>query len=684
MFKKMRLSTSITIAIAIIVITCTGFMFYISNSNMTNAMRNTAIDNMITSLEAKAQIIESYIESSESMLLAYSKSSDLVKLLKDPKNTQLQEAAQNYTEQFFADLNGWEGIYLSEWNTHVIAHSNKQVVGITTREGEPLKELQNTLLAVNGVFNTGIIVSPASKQLVLSMYCPIFDSDGKTALGLVGGATIASNLKTVLDSLKINGLEDAKYNLINVKTSTYIFDENEELMSTPIEDQMLLSIIKKIDSEPELEIDSVSHKGEDGEKYIAAYKYLPNRGWALVLTDNESEIFAQANANKLIFGVVCLISVILISLISFVVIKVSTKPLGVVEHEINKLKDLNLRPSSNLNKYLEYKNEIGQIANAIDTLANTFRNVAATLNTCSDSLTDSSDSISKSSEILMECVEDNAATTQELSASIIDTNSSIEAVSREIENIYDMVVKIEEKVDIGNNRSRELLMTSTDMRNIAEQTLATSVERINDTKQQIELAINKLQSLKRINEMANQILSITRKTNILSLNASIESARAGDAGKGFAVVANEINELANNSSRTASEIQHLVDESNHSIEVVRECFNSIIKFMEEDMAGSFRNFAEMANGYGSSIETIQSAMNEINSNIEEFLNSVENIKMQADNVNMASNGNAAGVEVIVSKTERTTSIADEINVIAEKNRKNAAAIKEIAEKFKTV
>lgn len=101
------------------------------------------------------------------------------------------------------------------------------------------------------------------------------------------------------------------------------------------------------------------------------------------------------------------------------------------------------------------------------------------------------------------------------------------------------------------------------------------------------------------------------------------------------------------------------------------------------MAGSFRNFAEMANGYGSSIETIQSAMNEINSNIEEFLNSVENIKMQADNVNMASNGNAAGVEVIVSKTERTTSIADEINVIAEKNRKNAAAIKEIAEKFKT-
>jgi sensor histidine kinase regulating citrate/malate metabolism len=57
MIKNMKLRTSITIAITIIVISCIGVLFYISNNNMTKAMRNTAIDNMITSMQAKAQII---------------------------------------------------------------------------------------------------------------------------------------------------------------------------------------------------------------------------------------------------------------------------------------------------------------------------------------------------------------------------------------------------------------------------------------------------------------------------------------------------------------------------------------------------------------------------------------------------------------------------------------------------
>lgn len=682
MFTNMKLSTSITIAITIIVIIGTGVLFSTSNSNMTKVMRNMAVDNMITSLESETQIIEAYIESSESTLLAFSKASDFKEYLKAVDNSKFQTAAQTYTDKYFGDLKGWEGIYLSEWNSHVITHSNKPTVGIYTREGDPLKDLQNSMLSIDGVYNTGIILSPASQQLVLSMYCPIYDSDGKTPLGYVGGATMATNLKTVLDKLTIKGLENAKYTLINVNAGSYIFDENEELMSTQIEDPMLLSIIDKVAENSELNIDTVEYIGTEGGNYVAVYKYMPERGWALVLSDSESEIYAQANSSRMLLGIISLISVFLISLTSFIVIRISMKPLGIVMSEINKLKELNLKPSKSLKKYVGHRNEVGQIASAIDVLASTFRGVSSTLNACTSSLNESSYSISKSSEILMECVEDNAATTEELSASIISTNSSIEAVSQEIVHISDMVVKIEEKVRDGNDQSDELLKTSTDMHNIAEQTLASSVERINKTKQGIETAIDKLYSLMKINEMADQILQITKQTNLLSLNASIEAARAGDAGRGFAVVAGEIGNLANNSSRTASEIQHLVEESNSSIEMVRECFNEVVNFMEEDVTSKFENFVEMANGYGASMEKIQAAINEIDDKTVEFVYSVANIKTQIGNVSIASNDNEVGVDDIINKNERTTSTADDISKIAQENIKNAASIKEIADRFK--
>lgn len=682
MFKNMKLSKGITISITIIVITCTGILFSMSNSNMIKVMRNTAVDNMITSLEAKNQIIQSYIESSESTLLSYSKSNDFIKFLKEPNNTELFEAAQAYTEAYFEDLAGWEGIYLSEWNTHVIAHANRNVVGITTREGDPLKALQNEMLATEGVYNTGIIVSPASQQMVLSMYSPIYDTDKVTPLGLVGGATIASNLKTVLDTLTIKGLENAKYSLININTGTYIFDENEELMSQQIENPMLLSVIDKINEKPELNIDTLSYIGEDGKKHISVYKHIPERGWAIILSDSESEIFALANSNRVLLGIISLLSIILTSFISFVVVKMSTKPLGLVENAINKLKDLNLTPSKDIIKYASYRNEVGQIANAIHTLSTSFREISGTLHTCSDSLTDSAHYISESSEILMECVEDDAATTEELSASILSTNSSIEAVSHEIGNISDVVERIEEKVKDGNDCSENLIKVSDDMRNIAEQTLVTSVDKINITKQDIEVAIDKLNALMKINEMANQIVQITKQTNLLSLNASIEAARAGEAGRGFAVVASEIGNLANSSSRTASEIQHLVEESNLSIEMVRECFNDIIEFMEDDIATEFENFVEMAKGYSTSVDTIRAAIQEIDDRTVDCVQSVANIKTQIKNVKIASNDNEAGVEEIVSKNERTTSTADDINKIAQENRNNAISIKMIAEKFK--
>ena len=227
MVKNLKLTTILTMAITLIAVFCISLLFIVANRNMTSAMKTVAMNDMKTSLEAKTKIIEEYVKNAEDLLAAYSKAPVIAALLKDPENKELQKEAQNFTERYYAGLDQWEGIYTGEWNTHVIAHSNPEVVGMITREGEGLKQLQDAMQKADGIYNTGIIVSPASKKLILSMYCPVFDRDGKTILGYVGGGPFAERLKELLDSLKIEGLDNANYTMVNTETETYIFHFEE-------------------------------------------------------------------------------------------------------------------------------------------------------------------------------------------------------------------------------------------------------------------------------------------------------------------------------------------------------------------------------------------------------------------------------------------------------------------------
>lgn len=678
MLKNRKLSTSITALISLVAAVCIFILFIISNNNMTKALRESAEENMITSLNTKSQIIDQYIGDAETVLSTFSKSGELRAFLKDPKNPQLKTEAQAYNTDFYSQIGNWEGIYLDTWESEVITHSNEKAVGMIMREGEGLKSLQDGISGCDGVLNLGILKSPASGSLVISMYVPI--KEGDTPIGFVGGAVGAAGLKDILDASAIDGLENASYSLINVNTGVYIFDADESLLDTPIEDKSLLTVVDEIQNKSS-ESGNVAYEGADGEEYYSVYKSLPERGWALVIRDKSSEIYASANLSKRVLGTACIVGFLLIAIITFFVIKLLIKPLEKVLKSIEKLKNFKLEKDASIQKYVGGKGEIGKIATAADSLAETFREIIKTLDECSNSLSGSSETMSLTSKDLMDGIENNAATTEQLSASIISTNSSIDAVTTEIEKMNDMVDNIETSVKDGNTKSERLIQTADAMSKMADETLVNNSQKIERTKKNIETAIENLQSLVKINEMANQILDITSQTNLLSLNASIEAARAGEAGKGFAVVAGEIGSLADSSSKTVTEIQNICEESDKSIQSVRECFEDIINFMEADVSGQFKEFADMARQYGDAVKEIRTAIGSIDETSSLFVDSVASIKEQVEHVNLASSDNEAGVEDIIIKNNMTTTTADAIISIADENQNNADAIKTIIEKF---
>ena len=677
--KNKKLSTTITITISIVAAVCILGLFLFANGSMTSVMKKNSMDNMKTSLESRQKVIEDYVNNAEDQLVSYSKGIEIVKLLENPTDSEIQKKAQKYTEDYYKELSGWEGIYAGEPNTHVIVHNNPKIVGMTTRKGEALKQLQDAMKESDRLYNAGIIVSPASKKLTLSMYCPVYKGD--EMIGYVGGGPFGEQLQKSLDALKVEGLDNASFTMINTKTNTYIFSKDSKKIAKEIKDPMLLNISESAKKGAGNQVHEIDYKDADGKDCVGVYRVLNDRGWAVVMTDTEDEIFAMANTNRNTLGFICLGSFLLIMLLTYVVIRFCLNPLKVAENAILNLKDLKLNKDEKIEKYVNGKSEIGHIATAIDSLYRTFDAIIDTLNSCSVSLLKSAEKITSSSEELYDCVGDNAATVEQVVAGVTLTEEAVEQVGKEIGRISELVSDVGRKVSDGSERSEELIQEVQKMKDTANQSLDANREKMVWNENNIEKAMKELQSLSRINEMVDRILEITSQTNLLSLNASIEAVRAGEAGKGFAVVASEIGNLALSSSETATEIQTICKDANKNIDYVRQCFVSILDYWKTDVTKQFTDFIDMSNEYSTSIGSIEKLIRGIQNVTDSVSDGVVAICDQMERVEGATEENSQGMERIIDKIETTKTSAEAISSVTHENQKNAEEIRDIVKKF---
>ena len=507
------------------------------------------------------------------------------------------------------------------------------------------------------------------------MYAPVYDQN-ENPIGYVGGGVFSAQLEDVLSNLKISGMKNTQFYMVNTQTKMNLINPDEKLLATESEDPVLLDVIDRANEHPKTK---TGHFTTDGK--FVQYVNMASRAWVLVLVCDAKEAYRASNQIVAQLAACCVAAYLLIGILSFVSITRCTRPLGFVERAIVRLGNLDLTKSRELDRYLGHKNEVGILADKIETLRQALVEIVGVLNDCSESVNVSSQSIHSNTGELSDYITDNMATTQQLAAGIESTNEIVFDLNEKVEHINTMLETVASLIQDGADKSQELLDSSSNIEKTSKESYESSLVSIKRNRTHIQEATSKLRGLSEINSLVADIMGVAEETNLLSLNASIEAARAGEAGRGFAVVASEIGSLAKDSSETASRIDGICGNVNENIRDVEDCFTQLTDYLEQDVAPAFSTFNHISEENKQMATDLKSVIVQMQETLQEFGMFLNNVTRQMSSIQQASEQNECGVGDIVNKTSNATLVSEQMINVANSNKESVEKLMKIIDQF---
>lgn len=346
----------------------------------------------------------------------------------------------------------------------------------------------------------------------------------------------------------------------------------------------------------------------NGENYFACYVPLYNTDKSIVgivfagePSQDVTEFVAGKTRN---IGVVGFVVLVFAALFGFWMARRIARCLVSVRNSLQTLAGGNLAVSVD-SFVIKRTDEIGEMGAAMTQLVEQLAAIVAGLKQSADTLYQSGNSLD-------EMAGQSSVAASEISRAVEDISKGAASQAGEIQNASAEITTMGEVIEhiVGNVGS--LTDTSADMRNAGDASAATMQE-LSDSNDRTTEAIARIAkqiqltdtSIQKISEAASLITYITDQTSLLALNASIESARAGEAGRGFAVVATEIQSLAVQSDEAATEIQKIVgilqEESEETMQAMSVA-ETLIKEQQAKLDATKMRFDEVNNGITKSKE----------------------------------------------------------------------------------
>lgn len=364
-----------------------------------------------------------------------------------------------------------------------------------------------------------------------------------------------------------------------------------------------------------------------GKTYLFTYEKIGRSGIMLCSMVPQSVIVAQANSIRVLTIVMVVISCIIAMIVGTLISKGFSKSINLSIKELAKVSKGDLTVEFRTNRRDEFALLYGSCN---DMLAN-IRGLIMEVESVYDALSVSLNKVNTSSTTFSETTKDIQTSVHEIETGVGEQTESATDCLNEMDSLFT-------KINVVNDNTNEIgsIAASTQ---VAINSGLTSMDNLNTkTKSTTDITDSVIQTIKElsvhsknIGQIVNSINDIAEETNLLSLNASIEAARAGAAGKGFSVVATQIRKLADQCLASAGKISNIVTEITEATKEAVNTAQTAEEIVDEQVeavaatAHSFQALKQHIEKLSEYLESIQSSSKDMETSGSSTLNSMENI-----------------------------------------------------------
>lgn len=479
-----------------------------------------------------------------------------------------------------------------------------------------------------------------------------------------------------LSDVKLEGMDSA-YMYVVQNDGTMLYHPTKEKVGQPVENAVIKGVVQQLQDGKKPGTTVVEYDFNGTTKY-SAYTILNNEN-ILVLTADESEALAGiTTVTGVAVGIIAIVVLIAIT-ISFIMGRRLMRPLvkvstiiedvanGNIEADFSVVKESNDEIGLIIEKMKELTQSLGSIVGKIRNSSDTMSSNSYELNDTSSQTLAANNEISKAVEDVAEGSTGMAASISKINENLLEMSNETKDINASVDEIKNQTVAVQDSSKIMNDKIKSMQDSSHKM-DEGISAISKRIETVNNT-------------VDKVSNIVSVIEEISSETNLLSLNASIEAARAGDAGKGFAVVAQEIRVLSDNTNTELENIKQiissLVEECRYCVQASGTIVEDNAKQKEEikavlDEFGSLDEQIQKTAEKADEIEELVTAMIELNDDITKSSNSLTDV----------SAANAAATEEMNANIEELNAMMHGVSEMAEHMNNESDGLKEALSFFR--